>query len=305
MSLTVEDSTGRMQELSGMAIPAPAKLNLSLHVVGQRADGYHRLDGLVAFAEEGDRLFVSPADETELAIEGPFAADVPREGNLLHRVLAMAEGIASARQVRLGAFHLVLEKNLPAAAGIGGGSADAAAFLRHLGRLHPILADDFQARASSLGADVPMCLDGRPARITGIGDEIEPLTAFPALPLVLVNPGVAVATPGVFRALASRANPAPPPVPAAWFPDPRALAVYLRACRNDLEEPATRIAPVIAEVLRLLRQTAPLLARMSGSGATVFALYETQDHAKEAARVIEQAHPHWWVRASSTKGFVA
>lgn len=267
---------------------APAKINLTLHVTGQRADGYHLLDSLVVFADVGDQVQVCGADHLTLQITGPQAAFLPvSEDNLVLR---------AARLMAMTA-EITLEKILPVASGIGGGSADAAATLRALARLGSrALPEDRQALA--LGADVPVCLQGSAVRMQGVG---ETLTSVPHLPeawLVLVNPGVAVATPDVFRGLSRKENA---PMPRE-MPPPRSaaeLAIFLHGTRNDLEAPALLLAPVIGAVKSALTvQPGCLIARMSGSGATCFGLFADEESAKTAARVIQGAQPHWWVASA-------
>lgn len=269
---------------------APAKINLALHVTGRRSDGYHLLDSLVAFAPFGDRLTLAPDDGLWLRVTGPEAAGVPEDArNLVMRAVALMGPGTGAR--------ITLEKHLPAASGIGGGSSDAAAALRGMAaqRGDPALP----AGLERLGADVPMCLDPRPARSRGIGEELTPVT-LPPLPAVLVNPRVEVATPAVFKALACRENPPLPEIPR--FATVRDCARWLAAQRNDLEMPAMGIAPQIAEVLAALGATEGcLLSRMSGSGATCFALYESEAAAAEAQAEIAAARPDWW-SASGTLG---
>ena len=287
---------------------ARAKVNLCLHVTGQRADGYHLLDSIVAFAGVGDRLDAAAAGVTSLTLEGPFGARLPADaGNL---VLRAAAAVAPDFPV---AFTLT--KTLPPASGIGGGSADAAAAVRLVLRLrHPGLTAA-EARhdetlfsgidpeaLKALGADVPVCLLSHPARMRGIGERLEFLGGFPPGWIVLANPGVEVPTPAVFRALARKENPALPECLPDW-PDMAALAAWLAGQRNDLEAPALQIAPVIGEVLDRLRvQDGQLLARMSGSGATCFALFSEEAPARAAARVISAAHPAWWIAAAPLYG---
>jgi 4-diphosphocytidyl-2-C-methyl-D-erythritol kinase len=263
---------------------APAKVNLCLHVTGRRADGYHLLDSLVVFAAVGDRITVAPAGDLTLAITGPQAANLPvADDNLVLR---------AARAFRAGqGATITLEKHLPVASGIGGGSADAAAALRALARLWQRPLPD----ALSLGADVPVCLSGRPARMQGIGDRVSLLPhALPPMWIVLVNPMIALPTPAVFAALTDPANPALSDLPA--FATAKDMADWLCHTRNDLEPPAMRVAPVIADVKAALAATdACLLARMSGSGATCFGLYASPDHATAAARSLRQKAPAWWV----------
>ena len=267
---------------------APAKINLSLHVTGRRADGYHLLDSLVAFADIGDRLEARAAPALSLQVTGPLAEGVPLDGSNLVLKAALA-----LNQHGKGA-SLVLHKHLPAAAGIGGGSSDAAAALRILASLWDCpmpTADEVLA----LGADVPVCLVGQACRMAGIGEVITAVPRLPCVPAVLVNPRVDVPTPQVFKALRNRDN-APMPEAIPQFHDVAALAAWLRGQRNDLEAPAQQAQPVIGTVLAAL-SAAPgaLLARMSGSGATCFALHESADSAARAARTLAEQHPDWWV----------
>lgn len=266
---------------------APAKINLALHVTGQRADGYHLLDSLVVFADVGDRITVHSAEALSLEVTGPREAGVPGDaGNLVLRAAALLAPGQGAR--------ITLEKHLPVASGIGGGSADAAAALRALARLWG-RALPAAAEVLALGADVPACLDGRPLRMGGIGEHLVALPPLPPVWLVLANPGVAVATPAVFRALTRRDNaglPLDPPRVASAAD----LAIWLRLTRNDLEAPALMLAPVIGSTLRALSaQPGCLLARMSGSGATCFGLFADPLSAAAAARGIRAAEPGWWV----------
>lgn len=260
--------------------PAPAKLNLSLHVTGRRADGYHLLESLVAFAGTGDVVTLS-AGPLSLRLEGPFAAGLmAEEDNLCLRAARLADAAVTIR----------LTKNLPVASGIGGGSADAAAVLRGLARMGYALP----AEIWRLGADVPVCLQSAPARMEGIGERLTPLPFLPAVPLVLVNPGVAVATPQVFAGLSRRDNPPLPPIPD--FTDAGSLIRWLHGTRNDLEASARVIAPVIDEVLQALSATGAAFARMSGSGATCFGFYDRPSEAERAAHILKQHG--WWAVAS-------
>lgn len=268
---------------------APAKINLCLHVTGQRADGYHLLDSLVAFAGVGDRLEASLAlGESSLALGGPFGADLPEGGDNL--VLRAARAVAPDLPV---AF--TLEKNLPPASGIGGGSADAAAAVRAVLRLRDPCPGPEPGVVQALGADVPVCLASRPARMRGIGERLDFLDGFPPGWIVLANPRVEVPTPAVFRALSRKENPPLPDALPDW-PGMAALAGWLTAQRNDLEAPALTIAPVIGEVLAALRaQDGQLLSRMSGSGATCFALFAEEAAARAAAAAVATERPGWWV----------
>lgn len=270
---------------------APAKINLALHVTGRRNDGYHLLDSLVVFADVGDRVMAERAGALTLRIVGPRAAGLgDGPDNLVLRAAALfrtAEGAA-----------LTLDKHLPLASGIGGGSADAAATLQVLAQLwrRPLPpAEDIL----SLGADVPVCLAGRPARMTGVGETLHPLAhPLPAAALVLANPGVAVATPAVFAALDRRDHP---PLPRALprFGSAAELAAFLTMTRNDLEPAAIRLAPVIARVKSALSaQPGCRIARMSGSGATCFGLFDDPLAAAAAAAALSRAEPGWWVASA-------
>lgn len=271
---------------------APAKLNLCLHVTGRRADGYHLLDSLVVFADVADRVFAQPARGLSLVVAGPEGAGLQAETDNLVLRAAKLMGVADAA--------LVLDKHLPVASGIGGGSADAAATVRALHRLtgaampgkHDILR---------LGADVPVCLAGRPARMAGIGELVTPLPPLPTLACVLVNPRVPVPTPQVFASLTARDNPALPDLPPSARASAPAFAAWLAdGTRNDLVPPARQVAPVLAEVQAALEATkACLLARMSGSGGTHFGLFATRDAAAAAAQALRARHPGWWVEAGS------
>jgi 4-diphosphocytidyl-2-C-methyl-D-erythritol kinase len=286
---------------------APAKINLTLLVTGKRADGYHLLDSLVVFAAAHDRLSVAPADDLTLEITGPFAtalqpiAPLPplreREGEGSppgHRhqppnlVLRAARALATASNFRAGA-RIRLQKNLPVASGIGGGSSDAAAALRLLSRLWGVAIPG--GLAATLGADVPVCLDPTPRRMAGIG---EVLTAAPRLPdcgIALINPGLALSTKAVFEARETWFS-MPASLPAAW-PDTAAMAADLANWGNDLEAPALKLCPAVGTVLEALRATEGCrIARMSGSGATCFALFDTPALAEAAAS--QAARPGWW-----------
>ncbi|KGJ20355.1 4-diphosphocytidyl-2C-methyl-D-erythritol kinase [Paracoccus sanguinis] len=257
-----------------MREPAPAKINLALHVTGRRPDGYHLLDSLVVFTELGDRVSLSPGP-LSLTITGPFAGAIPPgDDNLCLRAARAVGGEAA----------ITLEKRLPPASGIGGGTADAAAVLRALGRTPD--------RPEALGADLPACLMSRSLRMQGVGEILTPVT-LPTLHLVLVNPRVEVPTPAVFAALTRRENPGLPAFPADGdWPG------WLTATRNDLEPPALRLAPVIGDVLAALAAQGAQLARMSGSGATCFGLFPDAPAARAAATAIAAARPGWWVEAT-------
>ncbi|HEY0203501.1 MAG TPA: 4-(cytidine 5'-diphospho)-2-C-methyl-D-erythritol kinase [Acetobacteraceae bacterium] len=268
---------------------APAKVNLFLHVVGRRPDGYHLLDSLAVFPGAADRLMAGPAPGLTLTVTGPFGDGLDAGPDNL--VLRAARALAEKSGVTAGAA-LVLDKRLPVASGIGGGSADAAAALRLLSRLWSVglPGGALQELALALGADVPVCIAGQAARMGGTGDLLSPAPALPPFGAVLVNPGIAVSTPEVFRA---RAGPfsGHALLPQSW-PDAAAMACDLSALGNDLETPALRLCPAVGDVLAWLRaQPGCLLARMSGSGATCFGLFPS---GSAASAVADRAPPPWW-----------
>jgi 4-diphosphocytidyl-2-C-methyl-D-erythritol kinase len=276
-----------------MLEPAHAKINLYLHVTGRRADGYHLLDSLAVFADIADQIEAQPADTLSLTIDGPFAQGLQAESDNL--VLRAARALADATGTHAGA-SLRLTKNLPIASGIGGGSADAAATLRALSALWR--ADTPAALPASLGADVPVCLESRPRRMQGIGEILSEAPALPPCGLVLINPGVAVSTPSVFRARTGGYSP-PASLPPRWA-DAGAMARDLARLTNDLQAPAESLCPAITGVLDALRaHPGCLLARMSGSGATCFGLYATPLAAAQAAAALSR--PGWWCRGGALR----
>lgn len=289
------------QAVSAHTVFAPAKINLFLHVTGRRGDGYHLLDSLIAFAGIGDRITVEPSDELTLRVTGPFSGSLPASGDNL--VMRAARALAEKGQLAssIGAT-IVLEKNLPVSSGIGGGSADAAATLKALRSLWSVPVDDAALAAMGLvlGADIPVCLQSRTSRMQGIGEKIEPARPLPQVSVVLVNPGVAVSTVGVFArrsgGFSDRAEDAGP------WDDAAAMADGLRRSRNDLTDAAVSLEPVIGDVLAALDAVQGcLVARLSGSGATCFGLFANEGAASRAADSVSAAHPGWWVRAT---GFV-
>jgi 4-diphosphocytidyl-2-C-methyl-D-erythritol kinase len=283
---------------------ARAKVNLSLQVLGRRSDGYHAIESLVTFAEVGDRLCLRPDQPVAVKVQGPFAQGIDSVN-----ILAIAIGLLrqSAPDLRLGAIEL--EKNLPVAAGLGGGSSDAGALLRMVRLLNGERVQDalLHTIARRLGADVPVCLANQPALIGGIGEELHPLplapVPLPPLPAVLVNPRQPLATARVFAALG--AGPAVAG-PASALPALHSLANlfdYVGAVGNDLERPAIALAPVIADIkAALLAQPGCRLAAMSGSGPTCFAIFTEQARAAAAAATLCRARPGWWIVATRLQG---
>lgn len=263
---------------------ARAKVNLTLHVTGRRADGYHLLDSLVAFADCADRITVTAAETLSLTLTGPHATALSHTDNL---VLTAARALHSGRGARI-----TLEKNLPVASGIGGGSADAAATLLALSQLWSLPVPPLETLLR-LGADLPVCLYGKSTRMQGIGDHITPVHLL-RLWAVLANPGVTLATKEVFNALTHRQNPG-----LTQLPTDHNLLPWLAAQRNDLQTAAIRLQPVIATTLAALQALPQCqLARMSGSGATCFALFSTAHQANSAAQILRSTHPHWWITAT-------
>ncbi|MGF1457325.1 MAG: 4-(cytidine 5'-diphospho)-2-C-methyl-D-erythritol kinase [Alphaproteobacteria bacterium] len=285
---------------AGLALHAPAKVNLFLHVLCRRADGYHDLESLIVFVDVGDRLTVSPARDLSLTIGGPFApllAHEPVADNLVFRAGTMLRDKAG---VSAGA-RVVLEKHLPIAAGLGGGSADAAAALRLL-TAHwtaDLPRDDLHALGLALGADIPVCIESRPAFAAGVGEILTETPRLPDLWAVLVNSGTPVPTGKVFKGLDpdALAGVCGPTVPPEAFNDAQSFVEALKATRNDLEPPALRVAPDIADVLDVIAaQPGCRLARMSGSGGTCFGLFAAEAEAQTAARAILDQRPAWWAR---------
>ncbi|MFN3502371.1 MAG: 4-(cytidine 5'-diphospho)-2-C-methyl-D-erythritol kinase [Allorhizobium sp.] len=278
---------------------APAKINLALHVTGRRDDGYHLIDSLVTFAEDGDELIFETADSDSFRVVGRFAAALSGDDNLVLKARDLLRAALDESGQPHGGVSIVLDKSLPIASGIGGGSADAAATLRGLLRLWKaqLPAERLQQIAVQLGADVPMCLASMPLRARGIGEEIETV-AMPSVPLVLVNSLKPVSTPEIFRSLQRRDNDPigemdPSSSVSAWM---QSLSVL----RNDLQPPAEALVPEIAEACDLLRQSLAGYVRMSGSGATCFGLYETEAAAMKAALALSAYRPNWYVLLTRT-----
>jgi 4-diphosphocytidyl-2-C-methyl-D-erythritol kinase len=283
---------------------APAKVNLTLRVLGRRSDGYHEIESLVAFAGIGDTLRFAPGGELTLSVSGPSAQDA---GETADNLVLKAARALSERVPTVGWGAFALDKRLPVSGGLGGGSADAAAALRLLAKVYGLAPDDplLYAAGRATGADVPVCIEPRTRLMRGIGEILSAPLKLPALQGVLVNPGVAVATRAVF---AGWTPPVMPPIPV----DPAAIAAlsgreallqFLKDHANDLEAPAIAIAPAVADVLAALRgQPRCELARMSGSGSTCFAVFFSAADAITAAENIHANHPDWWVRATALGG---
>lgn len=274
---------------------APAKINLYLHVVGRRDSGYHELDSLIVFADIHDLVAIESADSLGLTLEGPFARALGNDPSNL--VLRAAQALADQAGLQRGA-SITLSKNLPVASGIGGGSADAAATLRALNKFWQAGLDDsaLSRLGQSLGADVPVCIFGRTARVQGIGEHIEPGPELPEIGLLLVNPGVAVSTAAAFSGRAG-AFSQPVDLPGS-FDSAASLAGFLSHCHNDLLDPARRLAPEIDAVLAdIARQPDCLFAALSGSGATGFGIFAKVETASAAAAALQSVRDSWWVQS--------
>ena len=282
---------------------APAKINLALHVTGQRADGYHLLDTLVTFAADaGDRLTFDASGRDGFSLGGRFAgllstAAEGAEGNLVLKARDRLRSLFAQAGRPAPAVHITLEKNLPVASGIGGGSADAAAAIRGLQRFwgERLPQGDIAALALTLGADVPMCLVSRPLKATGIGETLELLPQMPRLSMVLANPLQAVSTPDIFRRLATKTNPAMPALA-----DNADAGAWLTGLRNDLEPPARDLLGDISLISEMLSQAGASLVRMSGSGATCFGLFADDDKAASAAQALQRQKPDWYFCPTAT-----
>jgi 4-diphosphocytidyl-2-C-methyl-D-erythritol kinase len=289
---------------ASLAALAPAKVNLALRILGRRADGYHELESLVVFAGCGDRLTFDAGPSLDLEVSGPTAG---QSGAIADNLVLRAAKALTDKVPGLTVGRFALTKELPAGAGLGGGSADAAAALRLLADANGLAFDDprLVAVARATGADVPVCLDPRPRVMRGIGDILSAPLALPKLGMIIVHPGIAMPTPPVFKALGltpgercsgGRASGA--------VPDEReALLAWLAGERNDLEPPAIGIAPAIADVLGAIAALPGCrLARMSGSGSACFGLFDTEAAAAVVRHGLAEAHPGWWARATSIGG---
>ena len=279
---------------------ARAKVNLTLHIKGKRSDGYHELESLVVFADVCDELVFTPASEDSLSLEGPFAGLVDGENLVLKAKRAVASWLGVAIS-----GHFRLKKNIPVAAGLGGGSSDAAAAIRALFRTYDSAsnAKTFIKQSAAIGADVPVCLQNSAAWMYGLGEHVTPVSGLTPLPALLVNPRIKLSTASVFKTLnakplQSEAAGLPPSFPG--WKDPVESAAWLKEGRNDLEAPAIALEPAIERVLDILRRLdGCLLSRLSGSGPTCFGIFSSQHSAKEAAREIERSYPKWWVQATT------
>jgi 4-diphosphocytidyl-2-C-methyl-D-erythritol kinase len=284
---------------------APAKINLALHVIGQRADGYHLLESLVTFADAGDRIGFSLSDEDRFTISGRFSVDLQptgdvAAGNLVLKARDLLQAYLAEKGIKTSPVHLHLEKNLPVASGIGGGSADAAATLFGLLELWQasINPERLQEIALRLGADVPMCLYGRPLIARGVGEDVQTVPDFPSFPMLIVNPLKAVSTPVIFKLLKDKTKP--PLLMPPCKPSREGWISVLKGLRNDLEPPARELEPEIELVSGALAQTGAAFVRMSGSGASCFGLYESTKARDEAATVLSRQYPKWYVLACNS-----
>ncbi len=284
-----------------VTVDAPAKINLALHVTGRRDDGFHLLDSLVGFAGICDRVTVSPADDITLTVTGPEADNVPTTDDNL--AVQAAQFIRTLLNINTG-VNIVLDKHIPVSAGLGGGSADAAAVLKACRRLwdKPLNNSiDDVALANVLGADVPVCHFGRAARVTGIGETVAAVTAWPNAWMVLVNPRVPLSTAQVFDAFSEPADEQQTEsfIASGWGASAEDFADRLKQSQNSLTDTAKSLAPVIGEVLTAL-EAAPncLLTRMSGSGPTCFSLFDTEAYAQAAAATLSAEESSWWVRST-------
>ncbi|MBB4006957.1 4-(cytidine 5'-diphospho)-2-C-methyl-D-erythritol kinase [Allorhizobium taibaishanense] len=282
---------------------AAAKLNLALHVTGRRADGYHLLDSLVTFADYGDTITVESAAQDAFTLVGRFApllANDNPSGNLVLKARDLLRAACLGAGQAAPPVAITLDKTLPVAAGIGGGSADAAATLRVLLKLWDVTLapHTLQDLALSLGADVPMCLAGVPLRAQGIGEDLTPLATMPHFGLVIGNPLKSVSTPAIFKALTRRDNPPIGALPAGH--DPAEWIATLKSLRNDLQPVAESLCPEIGDLCQMIARTGPLMVRMSGSGASCFGLYANRAAALAAEKTLLSEKPDWYFQAGQT-----
>lgn len=275
---------------------APAKINLFLHITGRRAGGYHALESLIVFADFGDQVQISPAEDFAFEITGPFAADLHSQNEGDNLVVRAAQGFAALARKPL-KLRIVLEKNLPPASGIGGGSSDAAATIRGLEKFWDVKADEtlLQALLLRLGADTPVCYSGRSSFVTGLGERVQTIRMAQDIPALVVNPLIPCPTQAVFRAFQASFSPALSLT--ADLTAHNSLLTFLQTTRNDLSGAALALCPAIGEITAALRaQNGVRFCRMSGSGASVFALFDERTQAAEAAAALRRRHPAWWIR---------
>lgn len=281
--------------MRAIRLDAPAKINLFLHVTGRRPDGYHLLESLVVFADISDEIEVSPSDTFELTVQGPFAKDLSSTDNIVlkaARYLQKRHGIREAARIHL-------TKNIPISAGLGGGSSDAAAVILALEQLWNCPAlPGADVLTQQLGADVPVCLRCQPTIMRGIGEDLSQAEDFPSCGVLLINPGRPVPTAEVFRAVRPPfSQPFLRIGPADWrtFED---LTAFLNSTKNDLTAPAAALAPIVNDCLNVLSATVDCaLGRMTGSGATCFGLFRTEQEARGAANAISKSYPAWWIKS--------
>lgn len=286
-----------------MKIIAPAKLNLFLHITGRRDDGYHLLESLFVFTSFGDEITITSADTISLTINGPFASIIACEKiekNLVYRAALLLQKKYAVKQ----GAHIILTKNIPVGAGLGGGSSDAAAVLKALNQFWQLQIDSetLATMGLSLGADIPACIVEKPALVFGIGDQVTPI-AFPfSLSVLLINPNKSLSTPMVFQAYKETNTPFSASEHINRFEDLNTLFAFLKKTRNDLEAAAIQLQPDIQIILSTLKQnTRCELARMSGSGATCFALFRNHDEAQSAEKLLKKQFPHYWIFLSEIK----
>nr|WP_250809523.1 4-(cytidine 5'-diphospho)-2-C-methyl-D-erythritol kinase [Neorhizobium tomejilense] len=291
-----------LADKAGLFELAPAKINLALHVTGQRADGYHRLESIVTFADTGDRLCFSETEADDFSVSGRFASLLPtsaegKKGNLVLKARDLLRKALEDKGISAPPVAIHLEKNLPVAAGIGGGSADAAAALRGLMRFWNASLPDGELAALGLllGADVPMCLKSEALMARGIGEELTALPDLPSLALVLGNPLVGVSTPDIFLRLTQKENAAIAPFDSDWIG-------FLKTLRNDLEPPARSLVREIDQISSLIGAEGTMLTRMSGSGATCFGIFPSFEAAEKAMENLNGQKPEWYFQAVRTVG---
>ncbi len=284
------DTSCRMRDdmMAQLRANAPAKLNLTLHILGKREDGYHELESLVVFLEIGDEISIQPSDDLHVNISGLFSGSIPVSDDNI--VLKAARALQQAADVSHGA-SIRINKQIPVGAGLGGGSADAAATLHRLNQLWgcAFSLEQLCNIGQTLGADVPACLHGVPLMMTGIGEHILPVGALPPMPIVLVNPAIHLLTKHVYDAYLVASH-------APWQ-----YGDSLQVARNDLESAAIALCPTVKVILEMLaQQTGCVFSRLCGSGSTCFGVFENNELAQTAADEIHKNHPHWWVRATKT-----